>query len=278
MGIWKHAICNETFEGWDHARVCSVSAALGYQGLELAPFTLAPRIGQVDAEKRRQVRATAEKAGLKIIGLHWLLAKTEGFQVTSPDPAVRASTASYLGELARACADLGGDLMVFGSPLQRKIPEGATREQATDWFIDTFRQVVPHLEKTGVLMLLEPLAPAESDFMQTAREGNALLDRLNHPLFGLHLDVKAMSSDEAPPADIIRRNFHRLGHFHANDANRRAPGMGDTDFLPILRALKDVQYKGYVSIEVFDYKPDPETIAREGLRYLREVEARLGGA
>lgn len=278
MGIWKHAICNETFEGWDHARVCSTAGALGYQGLEVAPFTLAPRIGQVDAATRRQVRATAEKAGLRIIGLHWLLAKTEGFQVTSPDAGVREKTAAYLGELARACADFGGDLMVFGSPLQRKIPEGATREQASDWFVDTMRQVVPGLEKTGVRLLLEPLAPTEADFMQTAREGDALLDRLNHPLFGLHLDVKAMCGDEAPAAEIIRRHFHRMGHFHANDANRRAPGMGETDFLPILQALREVQYRGYVSIEVFDYKPDPETIAREGLRHLREVEARLPGA
>jgi sugar phosphate isomerase/epimerase len=105
-----------------------------------------------------------------------------------------------------------------------------------------------------------------------------MLDRLNHPLFGLHLDVKAMCGDEAAPAEIIRKHYHRLGHFHANDANRRAPGMGETDFLPILQALRDIQYRGYLSIEVFDYTPDPETIAREGLRHLREVEARLTGA
>lgn len=278
MSLWPHAICNETFEGWDHARVCSTAAGLGYQGLELAPFTLAPRITQCDAATRKQVRDTAERAGLKIIGLHWLLARTEGYQVTSPDPVVRANTAAYLGDLAVACRDFGGDLMVFGSPLQRKIPAGATHGQATDWFIDTFRQVVPHLEKTGVRLLLEPLAPTEADFLQTAREGDAMLDRLNHPLFGLHLDVKAMCGDEAAPAEIIRKHFHRLGHFHANDANRRAPGMGETDFLPILQALRDIHYRGYLSIEVFDYTPDPETIAREGLRHLREVEARLASA
>ena len=267
--MFQYAICNETFEGWDWERVCDLCSGLGYSGLEVAPFTLAPRIGQVDARTRALLRKTAEARGLQIFALHWLLAKTEGFQTTSPDPKVRAATATYLGELAQACADLGGDRMVFGSPLQRKIPEGHTEEQTDLLFLDTIRQLVPHLEKTGVKFLLEPLGPAETNYMNTARKGVELLDRANHPLFGLHLDVKAMSDDEAPVADIIRMHSGRMGHFHANDANRKAPGMGNTDFIPIMRALKDVQYRGYVSIEVFDYTPDPETIAREGLLHLK---------
>src|SRR3954447_21272312 len=112
----RYAICNETFENWDHARVCRTSAELGYQGLEVAPFTLAPRITDVSAERRRELRRQAEEQGLTIIGLHWLLAKTEGFMIASPDAAVRGRTADYLGELARCCRDLGGTLMVFGSP------------------------------------------------------------------------------------------------------------------------------------------------------------------
>src|SRR5581483_3820076 len=125
----RYAICNETFEGWDHERVCRTAAELGYTGLEVAPFTLAPRITDVTLECRHTLRRQAEDAGLQIIGLHWLLAKTEGFMLTSPDAAVRQRTADYLGDLARCCRDLGGDLMVFGSPAQRRIPQGATRAQ-----------------------------------------------------------------------------------------------------------------------------------------------------
>src|SRR4051794_27837831 len=112
----KYAICNETFEGWDHAKVCRSAAELGYTGLEVAPFTLAPRVTDVTADQRKKLRAEAENAGLQIIGLHWLLAKTEGLMLTSPDAGVRQRTADYLVELAKCCRDLGGDLMVFGSP------------------------------------------------------------------------------------------------------------------------------------------------------------------
>src|SRR5919204_3209507 len=132
MGF-RYAICNETFEGWDHARVCRFVADLGYAGLELAPFTLAPRITDVTPEQRRRLRHQAEECGLTILGLHWLLAKTEGLHLTAADEAVRRRTADYLAELARCCRDLGGDLLVFGSPAQRRVPAGASRAQAAEY-------------------------------------------------------------------------------------------------------------------------------------------------
>ncbi len=268
----RYAICNETFEGWDHARICRHVAELGYTGLEVAPFTLAPRITDVTPAQRRQLRHDAETAGVQIIGLHWLLAKTDGLHLTSPDPAVRQRTADYLVELARCCRDLGGELMVFGSPAQRRIPTGATREQATDHAVDTFGRAAAGIADTGVTLCLEPLAAAETDFIQTAAEAVAILDRLAHPSFVLHLDVKAMSSEAFPIPELIHRHAARTGHFHANDANRRGPGFGDVDFVPIFRALRETAYRGWVSVEVFDYSPDPLTIARDSMRYMRACE------
>lgn len=270
----RYAICNETFEGWDHPRVCRLVADLGFGGLEIAPFTLAPSITDVSSDRRRELRLQAEERGLQIIGLHWLLAKTHGMQLTSPDAAVRLRTAEYLVDLARCCRDLGGELMVFGSPAQRRIPVGATKAQAMDYAADTFERALPDIAACGVKLCLEPLAPPEADFINTCTEAIALLDRLSDPNFILHLDVKAMASDEAPIPEIIRRHARRTHHFHANDSNKRGPGFGTTDFVPIFRALKDVDYMGWVSVEVFDYSPDPETIARESIRYMKECEAK----
>src|SRR5438445_8262772 len=177
----RYAICNETFEGWDHARVCGTVAELGYQGLELAPFTLASRITDVSAEQRRTLRRQAEDCGLTLLGLHWLLAKTEGLQLTSPDEAVRRRTADYLVELARCCRDLGGELMVFGSPAQRRIPAGATRARATDYAVDTFRRAAPGIADSGVRLCLEPLSPPEADFINTCGEAMEIIRRLGHP-------------------------------------------------------------------------------------------------
>lgn len=271
----RYAICNETFEGWDHARVCRFVAETGYQGLEIAPFTFAKRITDITPERRREIRKQAEDCGLAIVGLHWLLAKTEGLMLTSPDEAVRKRTAEYLVELARCCRDFGGELMVFGSPAQRRVPAGATKAAAADYAFDTFTRALPGIADTGVKVCLEPLSPPDADFLNTCEEATALLDRIRHPSFVLHLDVKAMSTETVPATELIRRYTARTGHFHANDANLRGPGFGETDFVPIFRALRESGYKGWVSVEVFDYSPDPETIARESLRYMRECEARV---
>src|SRR5581483_6409475 len=184
----RYAICNETFEGWEHARICRFVAGLGYTGLELAPFTLAPRITDVPSERRRRLRAEADEHGLTLLGLHWLLAKTEGLMLTSPDAGVRQRTADYLVELARCCRDLGGNILVFGSPAQRRIPAGATRRQAEDYALDTFRRAAPGLAEAGVKLCLEPLAAPEADFLNTCEEAVALLAQLDHPNFALHQD------------------------------------------------------------------------------------------
>jgi len=266
----KYAICNETFDGWDHARICELIASLGYTGLEVAPFTLASRITDVSSARRAELRRQAESHGVQILGLHWLLAKTEGFQLTSPDEAVRKATGDYFCELARAAADLGGNILVLGSPAQRKIPPGATYQQAEDYAVDCLSKCLKTLEETNVLLCLEPLTAAETDFMLTAADAVRIIHRLGHPNVKLHLDVKAMSTEPKPTPQVIRDNAAFTAHFHANDPNLRGPGFGPTDFKPIFQALKDTNYQGWVSVEVFDYKPDPETIARESLRYMRE--------
>jgi sugar phosphate isomerase/epimerase len=272
----RYAICNETFEGWDHAEVCRFVAEVGYTGLEVAPFTLAPLITQVTREQRRLLRSQAEEHGLRILGLHWLLAKTEGLQLTSTSETVRRHTVDYLVELARCCRDLGGDVMVFGSPAQRRIPDGATREQATAHAADTFRRALPAIADCGVKLCLEPLTAQETDFINSCAEAMELLDRVDHPNFVLHLDVKAMASESTPTPELIRRYAPHCGHFHANDPNKRGPGFGTADFVPIFQALRESGYKGWVSVEVFDYSPDPQTIARESLRYMQECASKAG--
>ena len=266
----RFAICNETFVGWDHARICQTVAELGYQGLELAPFTLGSRVTDISRETRHRLRQEAEDCGLKLLGLHWLLARTEGFHLTSADTTVRRQTASYLIELARCCRDLGGDVLVFGSPAQRNIPPGLSRVEAADHAVQTLVQAMPAIGDLGVRLCLEPLSSNETDFLNTCAEGLELIGRIDHPMCRLHVDVKAMSSEHRTIPDLIREYASFITHFHANDPNKRGPGFGAVDFVPIFQALEDIRYPGWISVEVFDYGPDPLTIARRSIDYMKE--------
>lgn len=268
----KFAICQELFVDWDWERQCRFAAELGYTGMELAPFTLAPRITEVSAEKRKTLKKQAEDAGVTIMGLHWLLAKTTGLHVTTADAAVRRATADYLKELAHACADMGGDIMVFGSPFQRNIEEGMSREQAYANAAETFRACMPACAERGVTICMEPLTPKETNFCNTCADAVELMKLVDHPNFQLHQDVKAMLGAESdPPPVLIDRYKDVTRHFHVNDTNLLGPGMGETDYHPILAALKKSGYKGWVSVEVFDYSPGAEKIARESIEYMQRV-------
>jgi sugar phosphate isomerase/epimerase len=263
-------ICNELFEGWEFNRVCRTVKELGYDGLEIAPFTLAPRITDVSPERRRELRGMVEDAGLETIGLHWLLAKTEGLYLTTPDADVRRRTADYLVALAEATRDLGGSLMVFGSPKQRDLLPGVDYHRAFDYAAEVFSAITPALDTFGIDFCLEPLAPSETNFLTSCTQAVDLIQRVDHPRFKLHLDVKAMSGEPGSPVTgLIARHGAEAGHFHAQDVNLRGPGMGDVDFEPIVRSLVASGYDRWVSVEVFDYSPGAEETAHQSLQCLR---------
>jgi sugar phosphate isomerase/epimerase len=266
----KFALCNEMFEGRPLAEVCSVARRLGYHGIEVAPFTLAPSATEVTSEQRREARKAIEDAGMACVGLHWLFAGPQGLHMTTPDDATWRRTRDYLAALLDLCSDLGGKVLVLGSPKQRSLVEGQTKDGAWKRAADLLGSVLDKAAALGQTICLEPLSPVETDFINTVEEGMKMVRQIGHPNLKVHLDVKAMSSEGRPVADIIRSvKAVDIGHFHVNDPNLYGPGMGDVDYAPIAAALADIGYDEWLSVEVFKYDPDPETIAEKSIDYLR---------
>jgi sugar phosphate isomerase/epimerase len=266
----KFAICNETFQDWPFDKAFAFARQCGYTGIEFAPFTIDKNAYNISPQTRAEVRRQAEEAELEVVGLHWLLAFTEGYYLTSPEADVRRRTAEYLNELTRLCRDLGGNTLVLGSPKQRNLLPGVTHADAMKYAAEVLQATTDTLQACGVTLAVEPLGPQEGDFLLTADAGSKLAGMVDSPHVRLHLDVKAMSSEATPIDQIIRKHAGLLAHFHANDANQRGPGMGEIDFVPILQALADVGYDGWVSVEVFDYTPGVEALARESMEYLQK--------
>jgi len=267
------SICNELFQGWELRRVMEYCARLGYHAIEIAPFTLADSVENITAEERADIRRMASDTGIQIAGLHWLLVKPEGLHLTTPEAEVRRRTAQYLTALAHFCADIGGKVLVLGSPKQRSVLPDSTYEQAWERALETLRPAVKAAEERGVTWCIEPLSPAETSFLNRAEDAIHFVQALDSPATRIILDVKAMSSEGKPIPQIIRDSAGWFAHFHANDPNLKGPGMGEVDFVPILRALQDVGYSGYVSVEVFDYSDGAEFIAEVSLRNLQRALA-----
>lgn len=267
----KLGICNEIFKEWgDWPRACDYVKDVGYDGMEIAPFTFADDVNAISAQQRAEIRKAAADAGLEIIGLHWLMIGPEGIHLTTADQATRDRTARYLIDLANCCADLGGTRMIFGSPKQRNLEDGVTYEEAFDNAREVFESALPTLEQCGVVLCMEQLAPNETDFCSTAEQTVALIDAVGHPNFQLILDTKAMKDEPLSRPDTIKKYAKYLKHYHANDENLKGPGFGRVNFAPIIKALKDIDYQDYVSIEVFDFDMGPTGIAGRSYEYLQQ--------
>jgi sugar phosphate isomerase/epimerase len=271
----KLAICNEMFEGWEIERVSEFVREIGYEGIELAPFSIHEDVRLMPPALRARVAGALRASGLECAGLHWLLTKPEGLHIGSPDSALRRETADYVVTLAELCAELGGRDMVFGSPKSRDVPEGADRNAYWARSVETIRGAAEHLPSLGVVIGMEPLARSISNFLNTAEEVRRFVAEVDHPNVQLTLDCYSMGDEEIPRSRIIRETGAGCAHVHANDTTKREPGTGDLNFDEVVLALKEIGYEGWVSLEVFVVEPNAETIARHGHEVMREALNRL---
>lgn len=270
----KFAICNEIFQNWKLDDAMAYAAKAGYDAIEIAPFTIAKYVTEISDLDRERIRDSAARAGIAICGIHWVLVQAEGMYLNHTDPDVRKRTVKYFCELVDFCADVGGKVIVVGSPKQRNLLPGVTAQQAWDWAAKTFRNSVRRAEERDVIICFEPLSPAETDFINTAADAIRFAEQFRSPNFQIILDVKAMSSEPTSIPQIIHASWPHFAHFHANDKNLKGPGFGDIDFKPIAAALHEVGYSGYVSVEVFKFEEGPEVIASKSIEYMKRCFAK----
>jgi D-psicose/D-tagatose/L-ribulose 3-epimerase len=272
------ALCNEVLAGMALERQCEYAARLGYDGLEVAPFTLSDAPEKISTAEAGKIRATVEASGLVVTGLHWLLVKPEGLSLTDPDATVRNRTLDVMIRLTGLCAELGGTVLVHGSPKQRQIAPGETHAVALARLQDGLAQVALAAATAGVTYCIEPLSQQETSVLNTIAEAAELVRSINHPNLRTMIDCSAagLTETESIPSLIDRwLPTGLIAHLQVNDPNRRGPGQGEMQFAPILAALKRQHYAGTIAVEPFDYVPDGPGVAAFSVGYLRGLAEAL---
>ncbi len=269
----KIAICNELFEGWPIEKVFEYAVRLGYDGVEIAPYTLADSVTEISARKRTAIRRAAEQMGIEIVGLHWLLVRPEGLYINHPDEIVRIRTQEYMDALIHFCADLGGKVLIHGSPHQRAVQEGWDAKLAWDHAKETFEACLKTAQKRNVFYCIEPLASSSTNFINTISEALQMVKEIRHPHFKMVFACRTAWHQEKSVTEALIRalDSHHLYNVHLGDENGRGPGFGDTQFTPLLKTLKDNRYQRYVSVEVPDVNDDPRAIASGSMGYLKGI-------
>lgn len=264
------SLCNEVVAKLPFAEQARLAAALGYDGLEVAPFTLdaeAPHL--VSASRRAELRRIAEGEGAPITSLHWLLVAPAGLSIT--DAALHARTLDIMQRLIGLAADLGATLLVHGSPKQRHVAAEGDAARAEAAMARAGEWAAAH----GLTYCLEPLDAGQTNWARTVAEAIGIVRRVGAPGLKTMLDVSAAGNGEsAPAAELLRAHIPSglIAHVHLNDRNRRGPGQGEDRFRPVLAALRESGYTGFCAVEPFDYHPDGPASAARAIGYLRGLQ------
>jgi sugar phosphate isomerase/epimerase len=276
--VMKIALCNEVVRELDFAAQCVFAAELGYDGIELAPFTLGPEPHLLATAERARLCRAADDAGIAIVNLHWLLVTPAGLSINGPDQAMRRRTVEVIERLIGLAADLGATTLVHGSPAQRQVADDDDAQAAWQRARDTFAAIAPAAQAAGVDYCLEPLAPRETNFVNTVAQAVELVEAVDSPAFCTMIDTCAAGLAEAEPLPQVFDTWLPTGHVRhvqVNDSNKRGPGQGPQIFAPVMAALARHDYQGSVAVEPFDYLPNGPAAAARANGYLRGIEETL---
>ena len=268
------ALCNEVIAPMPFPAQCAYAAKLGYDGLEIAPYTLSDEPHRLGSAQLAAARAAAADAGIAITGLHWLLVKPAGLSISTRDDAVRRRSIDVMLALIDQCAELGGRYLVHGSPHQRRVEPGETRAAALARARDSFAAVAERAEKAGVLYCIEALSAEQTPLINTLEEAARIVKDIGSTSIKSMLDCSAAGRMEKQPlAALVERWLPQgvIAHVQLNDRNRRGPGQGEQKFAPLFAALRRHRYDGDVAVEPFDYVPDGPGAAARAIGYVRGV-------
>lgn len=276
---WRYAMCNESMMDRSWAEQCQIIGNAGYNAVEIASFTLVENsVEELTGADRQQLVRDMKNAGIECIGLHWLLSPPpEGLHFTTPDQEVRERTINYLHTLIDFCRDMGGNVMIFGSPNQRSTTQGASIEEAKNNFSDGIARVADHAEENGIKILIEPLGSEQTDVINTMAEAMEIVNHINHPAIQTMFDFHNTPDETESHHVLIEKYFDHIYHVHVQEMDGSYLGAGNAvnDYVKAFQTLKDLGYNKYVSLEVFDFNPGGEKIANVSMQTLKKIEDKL---
>ncbi len=277
-GGFRYAMCNESMADLSWAEQCRIVGDAGYQGVEIAAFTLVKEgVQEIGPAGRKEMVSVMRDAGLDCVGLHWLLAPPpKGLHFTTQDVTVRRKTVAYLDELIDFCGDLGGSYMIFGSPKQRNT-KGITVDEAKKHFVEGLASVADHAQRRDVKILIEPLGKRTTDVVNTMAEAIELTQRIDHPAIQGMFDFNNTPHETEPFDVLLRKHYERIYHVHVQEQGGKHLGTGTAvnEYVKAFQALKDLRYDKWISLEVFDFEPGGKAIAEESMAILKQIESKL---
>lgn len=262
------AISNIAWDPAEDDAVGQVLRDLGVSAVEIAPTKYWPAPSIPTVEQVAEVRKRWEDRGQRIIALQSLLYGRPELSIFGDS----AATARFLIQVLEIAAGLGAGPLVFGSPRNRDRGE-RTIPEAIDEAVAFFRPLARRASDLGVVIGFEPNPTAYAcNFATTVDEALAVVEAVDHPGFGLHLDIGILHMNGEDPAEAVRKALPRMVHAHISEPRLAAVPAGEVDHSAAASALRDAGWTGSISIEMRG-DTDGNALARvdRAVRFSKEV-------
>lgn len=236
---------------------CQLAKGLGFDAVEIfAPSADDARdlnLAKVLADNGLALAAMGTGAG-------WVKRK---LTLTSPDQSTRNQALAFIRSMIDVAGPLGAPVII-GS-MQGRFSDSAPRDKAMAWLSEALRELCAHAAQYRTQLIYEPLNREETNLCNTVKAGVELLETFRSKNIVLLADLYHLSIEEPDIPEAIRAGGNYIGHVHFVDSNRRPAGCGELDYGPIIAALRDINYQGYLSAECLPW-PDPMTAAKQTIK------------
>jgi len=277
MGF-KYSYNTIVYTGEDYLTQASRVSKFGYDAIEL--------VGEPDWYNFKEVNKINADKGIKVSSICSIF--MEGRDLVHSDKSEREKAINYCKQIADMTAEVAADTFIVAPSPVGKMHPLAPEEDERKWAIENIQTVGEYAAKNGVNISIEPWNRYETYFFNRLEQAVSILDELDLKNAGIHGDTFHMSIDEKNISEAYRQTGSKLNHTHMADSNRAAPGQGHTDFLPILQTLKDINFSGYLTMELIPAVSDPFACIRGGkaeefkdkytelsIKHLKEIESQL---
>lgn len=228
-------------------------ANCGYDGVEF--------VGEPQKLNTNQINKLLDKYKIKASSICSIFFGER--DLVNPDPKIRENTIQYMKDVVDMAAKIGAPtVIIVPSPVGKTTPL-APADQEWKWAVDNIRKCGEYAGKHNINLVIEAWNRYETYFVNRLDQAVKLCSEVELDNVGIMGDTFHMNIEEESIAEALRKHGDKLIHVHIADSNRAAPGRGHIEFRSIVRALKDIDYQGYLSFELLPAAADPFRVMRE---------------
>jgi protein FrlC len=244
-------------------------AGIGYDGIEIGAAAPHAYPAHLSKERRKEIKKVLDDNGIGVSSMLPAPGGGPGFNVASPLVEERREAVDQYKKVIELCSDLGGPTVMYIAGWQIY---GTPRIQAWNWSREALSEIAKTAADFGVVMVVEP-TPTDSNLIESCDDAIELMEQVASKSVGLMFDTQHAYYRNEVPTDYVYRMGKNLRHIHLSEFGRLPPGAGPGDFVGLVAALRQIDYKGYLTMEIGFNRRDvePDLVARQAYQYLKPL-------